>query len=209
MKARSVTVRVPASTSNLGSGFDTLGLALKLHNTVRVRRIAGKGVVLTARKNEEQRAGDFAMVRDASKLFFRQTGRRAFGMEVFVDGDVPPARGLGYSATIRVGVLAALNELAGARLNRDELLQLATELEGHTDHVSPAAFSAAPVPALFARPYRSPQRSPKRYMESSRLLKCEFCRLKTGVSRSPDEKNGVAQKGPRRPVPPAVASISS
>ena len=91
------------------------------------------------------------MVREASKLFFRRTGRRAFGMEVFVDGDVPPARGLGYSATIRVGVLAALNKLAGARLNRDELLQLATALEGHPDHVSPAVFGGFTVSGMVGR----------------------------------------------------------
>jgi homoserine kinase len=147
MKTTSVTVRVPASTSNLGSGFDTLGLALELYNTIRVR-IAGKGVVLVGRMGEEQRAGDFAMARDAAKLFFRRTRRRRFGIEVVVQGEVPAARGLGYSATVRVGVVAALNKLAGARLDRDELLQLATALEGHPDNASPAIFGGFTVSGM-------------------------------------------------------------
>jgi homoserine kinase len=71
-KPKSITVRVPASTSNLGSGFDTLGLALRLYNYVRVTAIAGKGVAIVSAISEAERAGATAMAAAAARLFFRR-----------------------------------------------------------------------------------------------------------------------------------------
>jgi len=141
-----VLVRVPASTSNLGSGFDTLGLAVNLHNEVRVSaRTAKKGVAIISRIAEEDRAGAEAMVGKAANEFFRRAEVAGFGITVSLEGNVPVARGLGYSATARLGVVAALNEISGARLERDQLLQLVTVLEGHPDNASPALFGGFTV----------------------------------------------------------------
>lgn len=133
-----VTIKVPASTSNLGSGFDTLGLALRLYNTVRVRRLSGQRIAVVLPLSGIDTATAEQMIIEAVRLFFRRTRQTRFGIEVALAGDVPVARGLGASATARVGVIAALNVLTQARLSRQRLLELATELEGHPDNASPA-----------------------------------------------------------------------
>jgi homoserine kinase len=140
-----VCIQVPASTSNLGSGFDTLGLAVRLYNRVHVRRCSGKQIVLTWEMPEEDRSWFAIALADAANVFFRTTGIRRFGAEVNLQGEVPVARGLGASATVRVAVLAALNELSAARVDREMLLSMATELEGHPDNASPAIFGGFTV----------------------------------------------------------------
>lgn len=136
----SVTVRVPASTSNLGPGFDTLGVALKLYNFVRVRPAAGKVVRLVSALTPGPHDGAQAMAAEAARLFFKRARQRAFGLEVTLKSDVPMSRGLGSSATVRLGVIAALNALTRAGLERHQLMELATELEHHPDNAAPATF---------------------------------------------------------------------
>ena len=121
-----VTVRVPGSTSNLGPGFDCLGLALRLYNHVTIsRRVASR---------------PDAIIRAAAKLFFTHAERAAFPFSCSIIGDVPRSRGLGGSATVRLGVLQGLNALTQNPLNRRELFDLAARLEGHPDNAAPAAF---------------------------------------------------------------------
>lgn len=145
---RSVAVRVPASTSNLGSGYDTLGLALKLYNIVRVTRCSAKRMQIVSPVADKDRAAAIATVGAAARLFFRRTGKKSFGLEVSVAGDVPVARGLGYSATVRIGILAALNTFTRAGLDRRQLLDLAVELEGHPDNASPSIFGGFTVSGM-------------------------------------------------------------
>jgi homoserine kinase len=121
-----VTVRVPASTSNLGPGFDCLGVALRLHNYVTIAR-------------DRTPALD-PMVRAAAKLFFDHIDRRPFRFSCSVTGEIPRSRGLGSSVTVRLGVLHGLNALTKKPLNRQEIFQLAAQLEGHPDNAAPAEF---------------------------------------------------------------------
>lgn len=141
----SVSIKVPASTSNLGSGFDTLGLAVRLYNVLHVERCSGHGILLDWELGAEDRAWFERALAEAKELFFRSARRKTFGVRVDLKAAVPMARGLGASATIRVGILAALNEISGARLSRETLLGLATELEGHPDNASPAIFGGFTV----------------------------------------------------------------
>lgn len=138
--AKSLTVQVPASTSNLGSGFDTLGLAVNLRNEIRVTPTGKKGVRILSPVPPEERDAAQAMVEKTAHEFFQQSERAPFGIEVHLEGNIPVARGLGYSATVRLGVAAGLNELAGGGLSRAGLLELVTALEGHPDNASPATF---------------------------------------------------------------------
>ena len=121
-----VTVRVPASTSNLGPGFDCLGVALSLYNNITVSR--GK------------RGAVSGMVRDAGRKFFAATQCMAFDFSCNIKGDIPIARGLGSSVTVRLGVLHALNKIARTNLTRHDLFTLCTKLEGHADNSAPASF---------------------------------------------------------------------
>jgi homoserine kinase len=121
-----VTVRVPASTSNLGPGFDCLGVALRLYNDVTVSRGRGRPVN--------------AMVRSAATAFFQRTKTRPFAFSCSIAGEVPPSRGLGSSVTVRLGVVHSLNELAGRPLQRQELFELCAHLEGHPDNAAPGSY---------------------------------------------------------------------
>jgi|SRR5579884_4786 homoserine kinase len=123
-----VTVRVPASTSNLGPGFDCLGVALRVYNSVTLAR---------RRLNKERHP---LIISQAADRFFKQTRRRAFGFSCAIAGEAPRSRGLGGSATIRLGVLLGLNALSGHPLDRRMIFQLCAELEGHPDNAAPSAF---------------------------------------------------------------------
>ncbi len=136
----SVTIRVPGTTANLGPGFDTLGIAVKLYNRVRVAPAGKSGICITSPIADESRAGAEAMLGEAAALFFKRTRKAKFGFDISLTGDVPIARGLGSSVTARLGLVAALNELTKAKLDRQALLELVTELEGHPDNAAPAIF---------------------------------------------------------------------
>jgi homoserine kinase len=131
----SVTVRVPGSTSNCGSGFDTLGLALKIYNRLTVTRLAESKAPVSA---EDGAAPARAMVEAAAAAFFQKTGRAPFGFSYRIAGDVPAARGLGSSGAVRAGLVAGLNALAGAGLSARQIIELVTALEGHPDNAAAA-----------------------------------------------------------------------
>src|SRR6266704_1627249 len=126
-----ITVRVPASTSNLGPGFDCLGVALRIYNDVTVTRGA---------KSRLQ-----TVVEEAADLFFHHARRASFSFSVSIAGNVPSSRGLGSSVTLRLGVLHALNALAGNRVDPLSLFQLCAQLEGHADNAAPAVFGGFTV----------------------------------------------------------------
>jgi homoserine kinase len=128
--ADSVVVRVPASTSNCGAGFDTLGLALNLYNRVTVSRASGANPV-------PDRPGDARaaqMVAEAATAFARASGHRAGGFRYRIEGNVPPARGLGSSVTVIAGVIAGLDALHGSSIGRQRLVGLVSAIEGHPDN---------------------------------------------------------------------------
>src|SRR5262245_38507632 len=128
-----VTVRVPASTSNLGPGFDCLGVALRLHNRVTVIR------------RTMPRSSHPGIVSDAAERFFKQTRRRAFSFSFSIVEKIPRCRGLGSSATVRLGILLGLNRLSGDPLDRFTLFRLCAELEGHPDNAAPVSFGGFTV----------------------------------------------------------------
>ena len=155
----SVTIRVPGTTANLGPGFDTLGIAVKLYNRVRVTPAGRSGVSITSPIADDARSGAEAMLGEAAALFFRRTKKAKFGFEISLTGEVPIARGLGSSVTARLGLVAALDELAGAGLDRQALLEMVTKLEGHPDNAAPAifgGFTAAGMVAGSVRVLRCP-----------------------------------------------------
>lgn len=136
----SATVRVPGTTANLGPGFDTLGIALRLYNRVRVESDPGKAIVIDSPIADDARAGATAMLSEASDAFFKRAKKKGHGFHIRLDGDVPIARGLGSSVTARLGCVASLNLLAGVPLDRQELFELVSTLEGHPDNAAPAVF---------------------------------------------------------------------
>lgn len=130
--------QVPASTSNCGPGFDTLGIALSLYNFVSVEACGGVGPQWRGEGPLPPRT--LAMARDCAEALAATTGREvpAFAFDCW--GEVPPARGLGSSATVRCGLLAGLNALLGAPLSRETLAGLAARLDGAADGVGATFF---------------------------------------------------------------------
>lgn len=122
------TIQIPATTANLGPGFDCLGIALKLYNRVTVERADDDAPELTPMSNE------------AAAAFFRTAGVAPFHFHCHIDGEVPRSRGLGSSVTVRLGVLHGLNHLAGSPLPGHRLFEICAALEGHPDNAAPGAF---------------------------------------------------------------------
>ncbi len=128
-----ITVRVPASTSNLGPGFDCLGVALSIHGT------------FTFRRSSVRRSVHPGIMSEAAEQFFKQARRRVFSFSCSVAEQVPRSRGLGSSATVRLGTLLALNRLSGDPLDRLIVFRICAKLEGHPDNVAPAMFGGFTV----------------------------------------------------------------
>ncbi len=141
---RSVTVTVPATSANLGPGFDTLGLALALYDevTVSVRSAPGVTVEVTGVGVGSVPTDETNLVAIAIARTFAHVGHDMPGLTIVARNEIPHGRGLGSSgAAIVVGILAARGLLDGIiELDSHTLLALATELEGHPDNVAPALF---------------------------------------------------------------------
>lgn len=134
-----VRVRVPATTANLGPGFDALGLALSLYNRFEVQLLdSGYEVEATGVAGEFVPTGADNLVVQAAEAAWTAAGLPATGWRVRLQPEIPLGGGLGSSATAIVAGIVAANELAGGVLSRQQMLQLAAKLEGHPDNVAPA-----------------------------------------------------------------------
>lgn len=127
-----IVARIPASTSNCGPGFDTIGIAVRLHNSVALERMPDLRIV----SSKGPGCAALPMVEAAAAAFFASSQAGAIGFRYEVSGDVPPSRGLGSSVTVRAGIVAALNALTDAGLSRFQLAAIVTELEGHPDNAT-------------------------------------------------------------------------
>src|SRR5574341_289547 len=145
-----VSVRVPATTANLGSGFDTLGLALGLHNDVELEA-AEAGFELTVEGEggaELQALGPQNLVVRAAEVASEAVGRRPAGLRVRAVNRIPLGRGLGSSAAAAVGGIAAGARLVGEALPPEEVLRLALVFEGHPDNIAPCVLGGFTVAAV-------------------------------------------------------------
>lgn len=133
------TIAVPGSVANLGGGFDTLGVAVELFLRVRIAELRDDaGGKLTVVSSTPPVHGGNAIER-AFALAVGRTGRRAPSVAVQVDSDIPMAAGLGSSAAATVAGLRVFERVTRP-LPDDELLALATEVEGHADNAAPSLF---------------------------------------------------------------------
>ncbi|MCI0438273.1 MAG: homoserine kinase [Chloroflexi bacterium] len=136
-KAESITIRVPATSANLGPGFDCLGMALDIWNTIRVEvgppgpgpsfDISGQGASELARDERN-------LIYKGFRRVFAEAGLPAPGARFVCHNEVPLSRGLGSSTTAVVGGLFAANEICGRPLSQGRLLQIVAETEGHVDN---------------------------------------------------------------------------
>jgi len=132
--------RAPASTANLGPGFDSLGMALSLYTWIDLRPAETTTVTLLGEGLEGVPADKTNLVYRAAQLVFREAGAGEPELDIRIRSDIPATRGLGSSAAAIVGALCAANALIGEALPRDELFQLALRMERHPDNVGACLF---------------------------------------------------------------------
>jgi homoserine kinase len=154
LDGRRVVVEVPASTANLGAGYDCLGLALDLSNRieVEVRSWSPGGVELEVEgEGQDELTADrenrFVRGLEAALVAARGELPDGVGWRVAMRNQIPLTRGLGSSAAATIGGLIAGNALAGDVLATSELLRLATEIEGHPDNAAAALLGGLVVSA--------------------------------------------------------------
>ena len=140
-----VHVRVPATSANLGPGFDALGLALALHNEVVAEEGDRVSVTIEGEGADRLARDGGNVVARGVKLAYEAAGHAFTGCELACVNRIPTSRGLGSSAAAWVGGLVAGNVLLGSPLSRDALLGLAARAEGHPDNVAAAIFGGLTV----------------------------------------------------------------
>jgi homoserine kinase len=140
-----VRVRVPATSANLGPGFDALGLALGLYNEVEACSAAATTVSIEGEGAGRLPTSEKNVVVRAIRLAYEAVGRADERWTVRCVNRIPSARGLGSSAAAWVGGLAAGNALLGSPLDRAALLRLAARAEGHPDNVAAAVYGGLTV----------------------------------------------------------------
>jgi homoserine kinase len=144
-----IRVRVPATTANLGPGFDCLGLALDWWNTIEIETIE-RGLQIEC---ECPPGVDIPRSRDNLVVYgmdavYRLVKRKRPPLRIHITTHIPIARGLGSSSAAIVGGMIAANTLLDDWFSRDELVTLATRIEGHPDNVAPALLGGLMVAAM-------------------------------------------------------------
>lgn len=130
---RAVTVRVPASSANLGPGFDSLGIALNMTGDVTI--------TLHDRPAPHVQGRSEQLALTAARALFMHAGKSPSSqLQAQIDSDIPVGRGLGASAVLRVGAVVAANRLLDDRFEPDQIAVICAHLEGHADNVAPALF---------------------------------------------------------------------
>ena len=144
-----VSVRVPATSANIGAGFDCLGLALPIYNTVTIDEtvLPGTGVEINILSQDDEfdemmidhiPKDENSIVYKAVELLYNSIGQTPSELKININTKIPLTRGLGSSAAVIVGALIAANQLLGNPADESALLSIATEIEGHPDNVTPA-----------------------------------------------------------------------
>ena len=144
-----VSVKVPASSANIGPGFDCLGIALPIYNTITLEEtvIPGTGIEINV-MSEDESVDEIALenvpkdenniVYKAVELLYNSIGQVPSELKINIQSQIPIARGLGSSSSVIVGGLLAANKLLGNPADETAILAIATEVEGHPDNVAPA-----------------------------------------------------------------------
>lgn len=134
-----IKITVPATSANLGIGYDTLGMAVSLYSHFTFER--SESLQISGCPEEFQNEGNLVYVSFVDAL--REWGEEPFPVRLVIQTDVPVARGLGSSSTCVVAGIMAAAALTGHTVDRAELVRLATSVEGHPDNVAPAILGGA------------------------------------------------------------------
>lgn len=142
---KKVRVKVPASTANLGPGFDSLGMALNLYAWIDMAISDETTIHLIGDQMNGIPTDKSNLIYKVAQMVFEQAGVSLPELDITMYSDIPLTRGLGSSASAIVGALAGANALIGNKLTQYELFQIATRLEKHPDNVGASLFGGIVV----------------------------------------------------------------
>jgi len=140
IRSQGVCVKVPASTANLGPGFDTLGMALSLYSWIGMKESEHTQFHLYGDQMNGLTTDKSNLVYQVAQLVFDEAGVSLPEIEISMYSDIPLTRGLGSSASAIIGGMVAANALIGSPLSKDKLFDMASKLEGHPDNVGASLF---------------------------------------------------------------------
>ena len=142
-----VKVRVPGTTANCGPGFDTVGVACTIYNSLELTLTNSKKLTIEISGEGEGviPVNENNIVFKAVQAVMQKTGENFEGLTIKMINHIPLARGLGSSAAAIVGGLLAANQITGNTLTKQELFNMATDIEGHPDNVAPALFGGITI----------------------------------------------------------------
>jgi homoserine kinase len=144
-----IRVKVPATTANIGPGFDSLGIALQLYNIIEVEEINfGLEINIPVEDQAYIETNEHNLVYQAMKRLFDAVNIHPQGLRINLINNIPIARGLGSSAACIVGGLVVANELLNNPLKKEEIIYLAATMDGHTDNILPAFVGGLTVGSL-------------------------------------------------------------
>ncbi len=144
-----IKIRVPATSANMGPGFDSLGVALNLYNYITVEEIeSGLEIEIPDETKAFLPQNEKNLVYRSMKEVFDKVGKAPAGLRLTLENNIPVTRGLGSSSAGIVGGLYAANILSGNAFSKEELLQMAVKLEGHADNVTPAMMGGFTVSVM-------------------------------------------------------------
>ncbi|RXT14737.1 homoserine kinase [Ammoniphilus sp. CFH 90114] len=143
-----VQVKVPASTANLGPGFDTIGMAFQLYTTIRMSVVDEPQVILHGVELEGLPTDTSNLVYKMAELIFQKAQMEMPPLKIEMKSDIPLTRGLGSSAAAIIGGLVAANYLAGNPFTEEDIFLIATELEGHPDNVGASLFGGIVIAVM-------------------------------------------------------------
>ncbi len=136
--SNSITVTVPATTANLGPGFDCLGIALSLWNTIKVGFSLSPKIIIHGEGETSLPTDSNNLMYKAAEQILNEAGIKGQSLSLEAWLEIPLSRGLGSSSAAIAGSIYAVNALLNYPLSPHRLLQIATEIEGHPDNVAPA-----------------------------------------------------------------------
>lgn len=135
-----VRLRIPASSANMGPGFDTLGVALNLYSRLEIEEIPEGIVINTINPKGFTPRDENNLIYRAAMNVFEYTDYKAKGLKIVQDSAIPMTRGLGSSSACIIGGMLAANVISGRKLTYKEILNLAAKMEGHPDNAAPALY---------------------------------------------------------------------
>lgn len=143
-----VTVKIPATTANMGPGFDCFGVALSMYNKITLEELVypEKGLQINLLTGEDENSSSIStiptdesnIVYKAVETLYNYVGQTPPDLKINIEANIPIAKGLGSSASVIVGGILAANKLLGDPADEAALLSIANEIEGHPDNTTPA-----------------------------------------------------------------------